>query len=103
MKVIDLLQKINDEKLDDLPTVIRYRGKLYTRHDAYFTYYEKGKSIADTLCIDTYDIDKDLIEVIDDDDDDDDDNEDLSKLCDKIYNLCEKIEEITDKIEMLDL
>lgn len=102
MKVIDLLQKINDRELRDLPFEIRYNGKTYTRQGASFTYYEKGKLKGNTLFIDTFDIDKDVIEVINDDDDDDDDEE-LSELCDKLRDLCEDLEEITDKIEMLDL
>ena len=103
MKVIDLLQKINDRELHDLPLEIRYNGKTYTRLGASFTYYEKGKIKANTLFIDTFDINKDVIEVINQDDEDDEDDEELDELCDKLRDLCEDLEEITDKIEMLDL
>lgn len=103
MKVFDLLQKINEHKLYDLPLKIKYMGKIYTKEGASFTYYENGKSKGNTLCINTIDINDDCIEVIDDRLYDDDDEEEISELCDKLRDLCEDLEEITDKIEMLDL
>ena len=98
MKVIELLQKIENKKLEELPLEIRYKGNLYSRKDASYTYYKKGCMKCNTLKIDTFDLDEnvDIVDIVNDKHEDEEDKED-------VYDLCDKIRDILDDIENLDL
>ena len=95
MKLFELVQKIGNRKLGELPLKIRYKGKVYTKKDANYTYYELGHTKADTLEIDTFDLAED-VEIVD---------ERLSEYEDEkdVFDLCNKIRDVLDEIENLDL
>lgn len=96
MKLIDLVHKINEERLEELPLEIRYNGKLYTKKDAYYTYYEKGHLKSETLKIDTLDLNDD-VEIVDKRlEEYEEKKEDVFDLCDKIRDILDKIEDLED-------
>ena len=91
MTYFELITKIKEDKIEYLPLEIRYHGVNYTREDAGYTYYIKGKDPTDTLYIDTMDLDN-IVEVVCDKRE----HDELSDLCDKLRDLLESIEDKLD-------
>lgn len=90
MRLITLLEKISNDDLNELPLKIRYQGKVYTKTDAAFTYYEQGQTPGHTLKIDTIDLNDD-IEVFDD--------KKPYKIREKMRDLINKIDDLIDELD----
>ena len=93
MTYFELITKIKEEKLESLPLEIRYRGDIYTRKEAAYTYYKKGEHTSDTMMIDTMDLEE-TVEVVKCDEID---HDKLYDLFDDLRDLLESIEDELNK------
>ena len=90
MKLFELLEKVYNRNLEDLPRRIKYRGTIYVINPyVNYTYYKEGESHTHTMEIDTCFL-RDNIEILEDN---------TESLKAEISKLCNRVEELTDQLD----